>query len=1336
MPSAKAIVPPEANSWPHRIAITLVILGLLNLLIYAFQRLTGIPLFDIVRILMHLSGEQELEKSHPGLLLQLISFGVVQSALWSLIDKFVSKNLAFFLFSGKSKALAVVPEELSAHADWNTLKASHTTDCATLENWLFQDAESRHWARWWHRGAKERCSVNPLAFHGPGKPERNAMAGAIIDHVQRGEGRPGSLGTLWRIAGVWHPLKDRRLAWDVGTFHDHRKNNALAKRIADWRPRRPTLIVIFDDGSSRPAKLLELLNENSDAYFYPVHLLTLTTPDYPDVLASLGSVSGSVTYRMEEFTGREWFTRHIVHQIDGIRRPGGVIMLEAPAGWGKTALALNWVKTANVWLDEQGKPGRGNWKAARNAAPEGDKLLVDGWAFARKFASARDEYLGLSTDVKDVIRQLDACTRDRLELPHDSPAPSDAQEMFRQLLKACRTCGEERGHPVILLLDGIDELNVNEENLIEQIEHYLPWPWPEHVVLIMLLRTVDGDANRYKLRRLLRERPIRRLDVTLDAREPHEREAQVEARKENEADIRAYIKGRLDALGMKYRVNLNTPAFREALWKASQGYFIVASGLLSMSGEGSWDEQQKELRGRLINWRDHPEAGLPNGPIVFFEQLIDRKMILLEHCFDRMVPNADAFSQPDPKKVGYGLLALIATRRGTQTPGEFLGMLGVLREACQQNSEGATRAWIEVWDTSPIQGPSNQQFSEALNALHGLFANDESSREHEGHKRVREHSYIDADVKLNFSHYWLANIVHGYISKQNLTASIAAIWAELCKHQIAGLRSGATDRATQYVEAHGIEHLLDAKEISAALALRTVMADRWQQRGNAHQKLAGSSVRIARAIDDAVNRPGDPRAVSALRQIVPDDLLALLRSRVYLTGLYTAVIETMVSCHVTGWDGWDAALVELVRNSDIVFRHDVGEAYAAVWGKTGMRASVERDICAMMVFDAQAADTDLDIVAYKREIAGYALKFIWRTAESYADGLGHFDPAIIALYGNSESCVDRMIASELLLSYAIGTGNDPSPFVPEKLRKSRWKYHESDILDLHYVVASDKEALRDGEDVPAALRQRANEHLSVDEERRQLLGKKFVKEHEELLTLLQEDAYRQQLNGAYTSLPCALEVLANVLAVPLSPDRRTAIRIIRVLLSHPLWHVMESVSAALSEIVTGAEENRSLLMELLKDPWWRVRYGALDASFNVGNDDRFASFRQALVHLMKANESHSRVLGLCGDDFLGWIRDGAADDDERRSILADRDIRKMVQGWVQTADDSWLLEYVYLLFSYLHKAGLSFSDLLLPDVKWSRYLRGASPFWTCGHSEFLARIEQIPMKSARSAKAA
>ncbi|MDR5806525.1 hypothetical protein [Caballeronia sp. LZ001] len=62
---------------------------------------------------------------------------------------------------------------------------------------------------------------------------------------------------------------------------------------------------------------------------------------------------------------------------------------------------------------------------------------------------------------------------------------------------------------------------------------------------------------------------------------------------------------------------------------------------------------------------------------------------------------------------------------------------------------------------------------------------------------------------------------------------------------------------------------------------------------------------------------------------------------------------------------------------------------------------------------------------------------------------------------------------------------------------------------------------RDGENVPAALRQRANEHLSVNEERRLLLGKKFVKEHNELRDLLQEDAYRRQLNGAYTSLPRA-----------------------------------------------------------------------------------------------------------------------------------------------------------------------------------------------------------------------
>ena len=202
-------------------------------------------------------------------------------------------------------------------------------------------------------------------------------------------------------------------------------------------------------------------------------------------------------------------------------------------------------------------------------------------------------------------------------------------------------------------------------------------------------------------------------------------------------------------------------------------------------------------------------------------------------------------------------------------------------------------------------------------------------------------------------------------------------------------------------------------------------------------------------------------------------------------------------------------------------------------------------------------------------------------------------------------------------------------------------------------------------------------------------------------------------------------------------ERQRVISLIKLLMLHPLWTATEKVSSLLEILIVEDSKYWSIIDEIMdEDPiYWRLHYGAIDAAFNAGFSDDYQKFKALL--LLSANTDdrldsdqrkvRCRVRGICADDLVGWLRHSPLK--KRRDLLKDSALRGLIRKWVNSADDFWLAEYVYLLFRLLEQDNANAgSDLYdLPDLfsdGLSRYFSD-NAFYKLTHQDFLVRMEDI-----------
>jgi hypothetical protein len=606
------------------------------------------------------------------------------------------------------------------------------------------------------------------------------------------------------------------------------------------------------------------------------------------------------------------------------------------------------------------------------------------------------------------------------------------------------------------------------------------------------------------------------------------------------------------------------------------------------------------------------------------------------------------------------------------------------------------------------------------------------------------------DEGIDFAHWsleeWLDNKGQsGFPTPREFRIDRAAARHSLVDHcvQLTGQTLEETDDFRPYLERYGVRLLVEQGAFASALELlnslraelrrlrRPSLTNDPAARANLEQfvpkqtDLTIDYLRARwRAIDDLPEHKQDALR-APLAAIAPDLLQELLYDKVYQTGKYVPVIRVLVECHWDDWQGIEESLLSEPEEADIVFRHDAGVAYAKAWHAAGGRTRKDFRARLMDKVEALARSDATD----RREIAGYALKYICERTERRT-WWGPLLPRLKELaqhFAHSDMPTDRMVAGEMLLALAIQGERVTNWFADSEGKvpfwNGYWPNHRADVSAMRALLG-EAAPPGDGEGPESLATCRALDQLAGQ------IGTALRASHLFSATpfglsyapLL--DGHLAQQSHAEAFDFATVRALATALQ---GPDRDDVMQFISYLMLHPLWNATERGSTLLASIVRRDPNRVSLIEDLAASAGsaWRICYGAIDAAYDCGSLDKYATFFRLL--LRHGREPSCRVRGICIDDLNGWIRDAESDDLEAR--LCDPETVSLIRYWLEHADDIWLLEYLHEMFNDLQQikrwSDERISQLMGgPGAALSRYI-GDAGFYRLDADQFVARVERL-----------
>ena len=109
------------------------------------------------------------------------------------------------------------------------------------------------------------------------------------------------------------------------------------------------------------------------------------------------------------------------------------------------------------------------------------------------------------------------------------------------------------------------------------------------------------------------------------------------------------------------------------------------------------------------------------------------------------------------------------------------------------------------------------------------------------------------------------------------------------------------------------------------------------------------------------------------------------------------------------------------------------------------------------------------------------------------------------------------------------------------------------------------------------------------------------------------------------------------------------------------------------------------IVGLFEDTNWRVRFGAIEAAFQLAEIDRMTLFGAAVRRFFA--DDNSRVRALCAENLISYMLERSPA--LRESFLAE--FREPIARWL-CDDDCWVLEHIFRLFRRLHADGADCGD--------------------------------------------
>jgi hypothetical protein len=169
-----------------------------------------------------------------------------------------------------------------------------------------------------------------------------------------------------------------------------------------------------------------------------------------------------------------------------------------------------------------------------------------------------------------------------------------------------------------------------------------------------------------------------------------------------------------------------------------------------------------------------------------------------------------------------------------------------------------------------------------------------------------------------------------------------------------------------------------------------------------------------------------------------------------------------------------------------------------------------------------------------------------------------------------------------------------------------------------------------------------------------------------------------------------------------------------LLFSHPLWDVAETAASVLSSLIEVDAEQKRIVIALFDDPYWRVRFGAIETAYMLVTVDRMETFRQAVNRF--CDDPNSRVRALCAEDLVAYIL-------ERPPLLREsylNQFSRAIQVWLNDSD-CWVLEHMFRLLRVLDRDGYDCTKLFSSSMPY--LLDGLANWKELRRETFLTHIE-------------
>ncbi len=974
--------------------------------------------------------------------------------------------------------------------------------------------------------------------------------------------------------------------------------------------------------------------------------------------------------KTQHFHGRERLIAEIERWIGDPASRAQVLLLHAPFGIGKSALMAELVRRR---MQQQGAA-----TVVHFCRWDQENTLEPGHivrSIATQFARNLPAYAAALADEPGVRSLLD----ERAAL--EDPVTAWQRGVLGPLVGLQGSAGPRPGDVHVLLIDGLDESAERTRS------------GGGESLLALIAKAARGQLPPW-LRVVLASRP----DTTVFARRADFRFVDLLANPDGdqEADLQGYITARVQSFAAGplapaalAGIGLTPAGLVAAVLSISGGLFLVAEQVFRFVES---DDFTPQALGQLLA-QAQAVPGIESFLDWSFRERVQRQG--LDVALTRDVLGAIAAARdPLPTEAIVSIL-----RHG----GEAGASPGVDADA------SAVRAVLHslgglVFERQAPTGQGLRGWTFAHQSIEDWLDPDSTPNRAEGRRPAGDYA-IDRAASLR---------------------RIEALCLAIARDSAGGL--AADDEFAPYLARWGVRHLMDGGHLAAAVSLlarQLETLDDPQRPGGSYRVQEAAVIEQLRLqFRRQDERPG--RADVELARLDSLALQQLLRAREYETGKYQPLVRAMVQYHGADWEAFRDQLLE--DDNDLVLRSDIGVAMARAWRAAAPAASPA-------LFDRIVTLAGADEGSPQREIAGYAAKHICQRIDpppAWWKRVREPLQALLAHNAASHSATDRMVAGEALVALAV-QGEDVRRWVsPDQTLfwQPRWPNQQADIDAIHVLLAGNGAVPAGHSPAMAslieqqALATRLGEALSTDSrfEHGAALG-----DWQDLRETLWPMAHQQ----------CGKDYVGEALVVLHGLGERPeglAFDLVRLLMLHPLWDVGECGANLLADLVKRSQGRCMAWVDALMasgDAHWRLRYGAVDAAYTAGTTDGYAKFLDVVVragHSSAQRDPYGRVRGICADDLYAFLEQ--QDSMRRRSLLAaDQPLTGLLQHWLATADDIWLLEYLHALMQLLGTGRQQ-----LPEVM-RRLLAGplspalprdaGRPFYELDSADFLQRVEAI-----------